>query len=228
MLAPASRTKTSAGRPGRSAPLAATVLAALGLLIGFIVLVSQITRGFEHWTFESLRRDDAAAARLVAHSVMLAGPRGFAPTPWPGKTGEIYLVDFIYTRCPTICSALGAEYTRMQHTLRERFGAYSPVRLVSIAFDRAHDSPAALHAYASTHRQEADLWQIGMPVDVAAQNDLLQSLGVVSVPDGMGGFVHNGAIHIIDASGTVRGIYDLDQWPQALERALALAGARRT
>ena len=51
---------------------------------------------------------------------------------------------------------------------------------------------------------------------------------VVAVPDGMGGFVHNGAIHLIDASGTVRGIYDLDQWPQALERALALAGARRT
>ena len=31
---------------------------------------------------------------------------------------------------------LGAEYTRMQRSLRARFGANSPVRLVSIAFDR--------------------------------------------------------------------------------------------
>ena len=204
-----------------------TLLAALSLLIAFIALASQLTRGFEHWTFEALRRDDAAAARLVARPVMLAGPHGRAPTPWPGKAGEVYLVDFIYTRCPTVCSALGAEYTRMQRTLRERFGASSPVRLVSIAFDRSHDTPAALQGYAATHRQEADLWQIGTPVDAAAQDDLLQSLGVVAVPDGMGGFVHNGAIHLIDASGTVRGIYDLDQWPQALERALDLAGARR-
>ena len=102
------------------------------------------------------------------------------------------------------------------------------MRLVSIAFDRAHDTPAALQGYATAHQQEADLWQIGTPVNAAAQNELLQSLGVVAVPDGMGGFVHNGAIHLIDASGTVRGIYALDQWPQALERALILAGARRT
>lgn len=225
MLAPSPRSAGSAGRPGA---LAATLLAALSLLIAFIVLASQITRGFEHWTFEALRRDDAAAARLVARPIMLAGPQGHAPTPWPGKAGEVYLVDFIYTRCPTVCSALGAEYTRMQRTLRARFGANSPVHLVSIAFDRAHDTPAALQGYATTHQQEADLWQIGTPVNAAAQNELLQSLGVVAVPDGMGGFVHNGAIHLIDASGTVRGIYALDQWPQALERALILAGARRT
>ena len=46
--------------------------------------------------------------------------------------------------------------------------------------------------------------------------------GVVAVPDGFGGFVHNGAIHLIDADGTLRGIFDLDEWPQALERAIAL------
>ena len=40
--------------------------------------------------------------------------------------------------------------------------------------------------------------------------------------------MHNGAIHLIDAGGTVRGIYDLERWPQALERALALAAAGRS
>ena len=35
-------------------------------LIAFIALASHITRGFEHWTFEALRRDDAAAAQLLA------------------------------------------------------------------------------------------------------------------------------------------------------------------
>ncbi len=158
----------------------------------------------------------------------LQARRGMRPRRGQARRARSIWSNFIYTRCPTVCSALGAEYTRMQRTLRARFGANSPVRLVSIAFDRAHDTPAALQGYATTHQQEADLWQIGTPVNAAAQNELLQSLGVVAVPDGMGGFVHNGAIHLIDASGTVRGIYALDQWPQALERALILAGARRT
>jgi protein SCO1/2 len=28
-------------------------------------------------------------------------------------TKQVYLVDFIYTRCATICQALGAEYFQM-------------------------------------------------------------------------------------------------------------------
>lgn len=222
---PGARSSAAAARPRA---LVATLLAALALLVGFVALVGKLTRGFEYWTFEALRRDDAAGARLLARPVELSGPHGAASTPWPGQPGEVFLVDFIYTRCPTVCSALGAEYTRMQRALRERFGADSPIRLVSIGFDRAHDTPAALRDYGVTHRQEPDLWQIGTPVDAAAQDALLRSLGVVAVPDGMGGFVHNGAIHLIDASGTVRGIYDLERWPQALERALALAAAGRS
>jgi protein SCO1/2 len=219
------RSSAAAARPRA---LVATLLAALGLLVGFVALVGQLTRGFEYWTFEALRRDDAARARLLARPVALSGPYRAASTPWPGQPGEVFLVDFIYTRCPTVCSALGAEYTRMQRALRERFGSDSPIRLVSIAFDRAHDTPAALRDYGIAHRQAPELWQIGTPVDAAAQDALLRSLGVVAVPDGMGGFVHNGAIHLIDAGGTVRGIYDLERWPQALERALALAAAGRS
>lgn len=202
--------------------LLAPMLVALLLLIAFIALASQLTRGFEFWTFESLRRDDAAAGRLRAPPALLASPQGRMPTPWPGRHGEIFLVDFIYTRCPTVCSALGAEYTRMQAALRQRFGAQSPVRLVSIAFDAEHDTPAALQAYAAQHRQDARLWLIASPVDSAQRHRLLRALGVVAVPDGFGGFVHNGAIHLIDADGTLRGIFDLDEWPQALERAIAL------
>lgn len=222
---PGARIGAATARPRA---LMATLLAALGLLVGFVALVGQLTRGFDYWTFEALRRDDAAKGQLRVGPIELSGAFGKAPTPWPGQAGEVFLVDFIYTRCPTVCSALGAEYTRMQRALRERFGADSPIRLVSIAFDRAHDTPAALRDYGSTHRQEPALWQIGVPVDAPAQEALLRSLGVVAVPDGMGGFVHNGAIHLIDAGGTVRGIYDLERWPQALERALALAGAGRS
>lgn len=205
-------------------PLATTLLATALLSLALVALSAQLTDGFTRWTFEALRRDAADAGHLLAPAVRLRTAHGETTTPWPNNAGTVYLVDFIYTRCPTICQALGSEYTRLQHQLRERFGAHSRVRLVSVAFDREHDTPIELQHYAQRHRADDALWLIGTPASAAAADTLLQALGVVAVPDGLGGFVHNGAIHLIDSHGTVRGIYDLDQWPQALERALQLTG----
>ena len=63
---PAARSSAAAARPRA---LVATLLAALALLMGFVALVGQLTRGFEYWTFEALRRDEAAGARLLARPV---------------------------------------------------------------------------------------------------------------------------------------------------------------
>lgn len=205
-------------------PLALTLLAATALSLALVALTAQLTDGFTRWTFEALRRDAAATGRLSAPAVPLRTAHGETDTPWPNTTNTVYLVDFIYTQCPTICQALGGEFTRLQRQLRARFGARSPVRLVSVAFDREHDTPTELQRYAQRHAAEDDLWLIGAPASAQAADALLQALGVVAVPDGLGGFVHNGAIHLIDSQGTVHGIFDLDQWPQALERALHLAG----
>lgn len=205
-------------------PLATTLLATALLLLALVALSTQLTDGFTRWTFEALRREAAATGRLGAPAVSLRTAHGEARTPWPNDTGTVYLVDFIYTQCPTICQALGGEYTRLQRQLRARFGVHSPVRLVSVAFDRAHDTPAELQAYARRHHADDALWLIGAPASAQATDALLRALGVVAVPDGLGGFVHNGAIHLIDSHGTVHGIFDLDEWPQALDRALQLAG----
>ncbi|MCZ4304710.1 SCO family protein [Zoogloeaceae bacterium G21618-S1] len=205
-------------------PLALTLFAVTALSLALVALSAQLTNGFTRWTFEALRRDAAATGRLSAPAVPLRTANGVTGTPWPSDTHTVYLVDFIYTQCLTICQALGGEYTRLQRQLRARFGAHSPVRLVSVAFDRKHDTPTELQAYARRHHADDALWLIGTPASAQAADTLLQALGVVAVPDGLGGFVHNGAIHLIDSHGTVRGIYDLDQWPQALERALQLTG----
>ncbi|TVT69910.1 MAG: SCO family protein [Denitromonas halophila] len=205
-------------------PLALTLLAATVLSLALVGLSAQLTDGFTRWTFEALRRDAAATGRLSAPAIPLRTAHGETGTPWPNGTNTVYLVDFIYTQCPTICQALGGEYTCLQRQLRARFGAHSPVRLVSVAFDRAHDTPAELQRYAQRHAAEDDLWLIGTPTSAQASDTLLKALGVVAIPDGLGGFVHNGTIHLIDSHGAVRGIFDLEQWPQALDRALQLTG----
>ena len=194
------------------------------MVLAFVWLAQRQTHGFEVWTFEGQREQQLQAGLLRAEPVPLRTADGTQPAPWsPASTAPAgaYLVDFIYTQCPSICRALGSEYQQMQAELASR-GDRS-VRLVSVSFDVANETAGTLRGYARTYHADAARWTIAVPTDARDTEALLQSLGVVVIPDGFGGYVHNGAIHLLDARGRLRGLYALDEWQQALEAAQRLA-----
>lgn len=193
----------------------------LAMLAGLAIGLHHWTAGFEVWTFEGRRELQLREGTLVAHDVPLLDARGVAPALWgAGGTRGAYLVDFIYTRCPGVCRVLGSEYQQMQRALAAE---PATVRLVSVSFDVAHDSPPQLAAYAASQQADPHWWTLAVPASDAHADMLLRSLGVVAVPDGQGGFVHNGDIHLLDARGRLRGLYAFEAWPQALAAARALA-----
>ncbi|HSN31130.1 MAG TPA: SCO family protein [Ideonella sp.] len=207
-----------AASAARSRRLTAALCLALAAAFGWGL--QRWTHGFEVWTFEGRRLRQIETGALTAAPVALRDADDAEPRLWrpDAAAPAAYLVDFIYTRCPGVCRALGSEYQQMQHRLP------AGVRLVSISFDVAHDDPAALrHAAAAVHADPAR-WTFAVPATADDASALLGSLGVVVVPDGAGGFVHNGSIHLLDARGRLRGLYELDEWPQALAAARRLAG----
>ncbi|MDO5693532.1 MAG: SCO family protein [Pseudomonadota bacterium] len=213
----ATPTPDTAGWAPRASALLCLLMAAL-LVAGLY----HWTVGFERWTFESRRHWQIGQQRLQAAPVALIDSRGEPLPAWGTNTAaQAYLVDFIYTRCPSVCQALGSHYQQMQRQMRERADA-AGVRLLSVSIDRAHDTPAELARYARTHQADARWWWLGAPASDAESDALLRALGVVVVPDGLGGFNHNGAIHLIDADGRLRGLFDFEQWPRALNAAIAL------
>ena len=212
------------------APLAGTLMACTTVLLAFMSALFALTGTFEHWTFEDKRRDDAKQGRLVAPTMKVRTAQGTQQTLWakPADTHGVTLVNFIYTSCPTICQTLGAEYTQMQEALEQQSAtALRPIQLVSLSFDGEHDGPTQLAAYARLHRADANAWTIAAPLTAADTRTLLRALGVVVIPDGSGGYVHNGAIHVLDASGTVLAIYDEADWKPALAMALRVSQAAR-
>ena len=118
---------------------------------------------------------------------------------------------------PTACS----EFQQMQRQLAEQ--GDDSVRLLSLSFDPAHDDAAALAAYGREHGARSPSWRIAAPVDEAANRSLLESLGVIAIPDGVGGWIHNGDLHLFDADGRLLAIYDATQWETALDHARHLA-----
>ncbi|WP_162249354.1 MULTISPECIES: SCO family protein [unclassified Rhizobacter] len=203
-------------------PLWPTLLCCSVLLAHFIGAIARISNGFELWTFESLRRAQAQQGLLQASPLAATLSDGSRRTLWAqGAAPRAFLVDFIYTRCPGICQALGSEYQRMQEELAR---SEAPVQLLSLSFDTARDDVPALAGYATQHHAAPAQWWIGVPAAADSQR-LLGELGVVAVPDGFGGYVHNGAIHLLDGNGRLREVFDYDDWPQALAAAQRLAEA---
>ena len=194
------------------------------MLAAFAAAVARVSGGFDGWTFEAMRRDEVRQGLRRASPLAVTLADGSARRLWDGDDrgeAQAMLVDFIYTSCPSVCQALGSEYQRMQVELQ---AAPQPgIRLLSLSFDTARDDVAALAAHARLHRAAAAQWWVGVPSTEGSRR-VLDELGVVAVPDGVGGYVHNGAIHLLDREGRLRAVFEYEEWPQALRAARVLAG----
>lgn len=207
--------------------LGATLAACSLVLCGFFAALHALTDGLEHWTFESLRRERARQGRLAAPPLVARTAKGESISLWSRADAAraVYLVDFVYTTCPALCQALGSEFTQMQAEIREHGGAEADaIKLVSLSFDIEHDRQAELAEYARLNHADSSIWTVAAPADSRGNAAVLSKLEVVVVPDGFGGYAHNGAIHLVDATGSLRGIYDYEQWQEALAAATRLAG----
>lgn len=212
----------TAEHEGALFPAAAACLAVLAVLG---TALYTLTGGLEHWTFESLRMAQAARGQITAPALTLRDSQGELHRPWHAASldapATLHIVDFIYTRCPSICQALASEYQQMQQELLQR--PDPGVRLLSISFDAAYDDTAALAAYAQRHHADPALWRVAAFARAAEQEAVLRALGVVVVPDGSGEYVHNAALHLVDSRGHLHAIYEHSDWPRALGEARRLA-----
>lgn len=119
---------------------------------------------------------------------------------------KIYVADFFFTTCPTICPKMKTQLKRVY----DKFKGNPDVMLLSHTIDPEHDSVAVLKEFATglgvTDRQwlfvtgpREDIYEIGQnSYMVTAQEDQ-------SAP---GGVVHSGAFILVDKDKHIRGVYD--------------------
>ena len=183
--------------------LAACLVGAAGLAIAHAA-----TDGFSAFTLESARRLAATRTPLPVPDFSLDLTDG-GRTQFGALPGRVLLVDFIYTGCPTLCTTLGSVYARLQDRLRSEIAA-GEVRLLSISFDPMRDGPGELRAYRARFTRDPAGWMLGRPGEAGDLARWLDAFGVVVIPDGLGGYVHNAAVHVVGEDRRVRAILDLD------------------
>lgn len=183
-----------------------------------------LTHGFQVWTAEGARRLEVALKPVPAPAVGIDGP-GVAPqalSQYLADGQSVTLVDFVYTRCQSVCLAMGSSFQQMQQQLQEQRGK---VKLLSISFDGSHDTPGVLQPYASKLSADPALWRFVRVQDTRETQRLLSDFQVVVVPDGLGDFQHNAAFLVVDQKGRLVRIFDLAEQQLAFDYAQHLAGA---
>lgn len=191
------------GNRGTALPLALALAAGTGLLWWG-------TDGLHAFSSEGARRLAVEEHPRLLPPAPLVDQDG-VPLDLPALAGRRLLVEFIYTRCPTICTTLGLSFQQIAAVHPD---GGDPL-LLSISFDRSDDT-AALHRYAERFQADGRAWRIARVADAAALTPLLRAFGVVAIPDGLGGYVHNAAIHEVDRDGRLVRLHDYDAGAKVL------------
>lgn len=116
--------------------------------------------------------------------------------------GKVYLVEFFFTTCPTICPIMNKNLVEIQDVFSDRqdFG------IASFTIDPAHDTPEVLNEYAKNYGIDHPNWNL-MTGDREKIYELAnQGFGLYAGEDAQaaGGFAHQGMFALVDQEGYIR------------------------
>lgn len=116
--------------------------------------------------------------------------------------GQVYVVDFFFTSCPTICPAVKAQMLRIY----ERFANREDFKLVSFTIDPKRDTPEEMKIFAEKIGiQEHDRWWFLWGDRFFTYELDADYLSIAEEnKDAPGGFDHSGYIVLVDRAGYVR------------------------
>lgn len=121
-------------------------------------------------------------------------------------SGKIYVADFFFTSCRTICPIMKTQMLRVYDSLEND----PEVLILSHTIDPVHDTVTLLHDFADRLGVSSKRWHF-----VTGNKDSIYNIAQTSYfatamedktePDG---FIHSGAFLLIDKDQRIRGKYD--------------------
>jgi protein SCO1/2 len=140
-------------------------------------------------------------------------------------SGYVLVVNVIFTRCPGQCHRLSQQMVELQR----RIPPGSPVRLVSLTADPAHDSPEVLKKYGDRYGAEGSRWLFltgekaalyqlamdGMKFSVV-ENDPKRATTLEDL------FIHSASFALVDRSGRLRAMVQAEE-ANALDEVVRLS-----
>jgi protein SCO1/2 len=120
--------------------------------------------------------------------------------------GKIYVTDFFFTTCPTICPVMKRQMVKVYKEFKDN----PEVMILSHTIDPEHDTPQVLNTFAKDLGVDGKQWQF-----LTGPKEKIYEIGQKSYlsaaqedKTAQGGFLHSGAFILIDKDKHIRGMYD--------------------
>lgn len=169
------------------------------------------------WGTDGLRAYTSEAARRLA---VLSEPRPIPEVVLEDQDGrqfrlqdyrgKLLAVEFIYVNCPSVCTALGQSFQQIRNNI-PAVALGRDIVLLSISFDPARDTPPRLKDYARRFGADGHNWRVARIEDEEGLKTVLETFGIVVIPDEFGGYEHNAALHLVNGEGRLALILDYNQ-----------------
>ena len=124
--------------------------------------------------------------------------------------GSIYVANFFFTNCPTICPIM----TNKMKYVQDKLSVYPNIKFLSHTVDPENDSPVKLLEYARSMQADLSNWNF-----VTGSKNEIYKIAVFyfvnAVKDELapGGFLHSEYLVLIDKEGKVRSGIDINGNP---------------
>lgn len=121
--------------------------------------------------------------------------------------GKVFIVDFFFTHCPTICPPMTAQMKRLENNTND-LDQY--IQYFSFSIDPKRDVPSRLQEYRGMHGINSSNWEMLTGVDAEITHEMAGQFFSYAKADEEvpGGFGHTSYFVLIDKEGRVRGTYD--------------------
>jgi len=137
--------------------------------------------------------------------------------PLTSLKGHRVALTFMYTRCPQpdFCPLMDRNFAAIQNEIKKTPGL-DDVRLVSVSFDPANDTPAVLRAHAQTLQADPAVWHF-VTAGAGDIKGFSARFGVTAEPSDESPSIltHNLSTAVIDADGRLVKIRPGNMWTPA-------------
>lgn len=168
-----------------------------------------IIRNESRSDFASDKKEDGSNLAFIEINGEPKKVPAFSFTNQDGKTitnkdyeGKVYVIEFFFTTCPTICPKMNANLIQIQNTFKD----FEDFGVASFTINPDYDTPEILKAYAEHYGVTNPNWHL-MTGDKDAIYKLANegfNLYTAQEEDVAGGFEHSGNFALIDKNGFIR------------------------
>ena len=183
-----------------------TIIILVLLLVVPPIIYSYVTKGYNNFIkLEVVGEKDELGNDHMINNFSFINQDGYVINN-DSMLGNIYVADFFFTTCPTICPVM----TKNMAYVQEKLKVYPELRFLSHTVNPATDTPERFLEYIEEMRQNNIMIDLNNWDFVTGEKDeiyeIAKSYFVNVSPDSLapGGFLHSEYFVLVDKEGRVR------------------------